>query len=464
MTDESKPVARVRSRLWTPWRWKLHWQILLGLVLGLGLGLLSGRLALQAAPKASVARDILVGRWDYVLYSLAGQLFLNGLQLIVVPLVASSLVVAMRGIGQHASFGRLLSRTMAYYLVTSTIAILIGLALVNLIQPGVVESGKPVLSMESTQAFAQETTGLKQRAGGAQWRDFLNVFLEMVPPNIVAAAAEGRLLGLITVSMLIGYFNTRLTGSRRQVVDDFWQGVYEVTLMITELVLRFAPLGVMALLARTFADSYASLAGDDRLIQFARIIAMFFVTVVSALAIHVLVVLPLILRLVGRVRPGRHFKAMAPALMTAFSTASSAATLPLTMECAEERAGVSRETCGFVLPLGATVNMDGTALYECVAAMFIAQAYGIHIPFAQQFFIVLVALLTSIGVAGVPQASLVAIVIILTSVGVPIEGLAVILVVDRVLDMCRTAVNVFSDSCGAVVIARGEGQSEFYPD
>jgi Na+/H+-dicarboxylate symporter len=190
---------------------------------------------------------------------------------------------------------------------------------------------------------------------------------------------------------------------------------------------------------------------------FAPLLAFFF-TVLAALAVHFLVVLPLLLWFVGRVNPLRHYQAMAPALLTAFSTASSSATLPVSMDCVERRAGVSNRTSSFVLPLGATVNMDGTALYECVAAMFIAQAYGLELGFAEQFTVVLVALLTSIGVAGIPAASLVAITIILTAIGLPVEAVGLILAVDRVLDMCRTSVNIFSDSCGAVLIGRLEGE------
>jgi Na+/H+-dicarboxylate symporter len=185
---------------------------------------------------------------------------------------------------------------------------------------------------------------------------------------------------------------------------------------------------------------------------------MFFLSVVAALAIHFLVTLPLLLHFVGRVHPLRHYRAMAPALLTAFSTASSSATLPITMECVEKNAGVSNRTTSFVLPLGATINMDGTALYECVAAMFIAQAYGIELSFTTQFIIVLTALLTSIGVAGIPAASLVAIAIILAAIGLPAEGIGLILAVDRILDMMRTSVNVFSDSCGAVILGKLEGE------
>jgi len=225
--------------------------------------------------------------------------------------------------------------------------------------------------------------------------------------------------------------------------------VFEVMMKITDLVMKFAPLGVFALVTKVVASTG---------LEPFRHLAAFFVTVVLALGLHFAVVLPLILRFVAGVNPLRHYRAMAPALLTAFSTSSSSATLPVTMECVEKNAGVSNRTTSFVLPLGATVNMDGTALYECVAAMFIAQAYGLDLGFAQQFTVVFVALMTSIGVAGIPSASLVAIAIILAAIGLPAEGIGLILAVDRVLDMARTAVNVFSDSCGAVVIGRLEGE------
>lgn len=214
---------------------------------------------------------------------------------------------------------------------------------------------------------------------------------------------------------------------------------------MTDWVMRFAPVGVFALVAKVAAGT--ALAALQPLL-------LFLLTMLLALAVHFFLVLPLLLRLLGRVDPLRHYQAMAPALLTAFSAASSSATLPLTMECMEKNAGVSNRVSSFVLPLGATVNMAGTALYECVAVLFIAQAYGVELSLGMQFTVVLLALLTSIGVAGILAASLVAIVIILSAVGLPAEGIGLILAVDRILDMCRTAVNVFSDSCGAVIIGR----------
>jgi Na+/H+-dicarboxylate symporter len=267
---------------------------------------------------------------------------------------------------------------------------------------------------------------------------------------VVKSAAEGDMLGLIFFSLLFGFFATRLPRDKQEPLVAVFRAIYDVMLMITDLVMRCAPLGVFALVAKVVATT-----GLDAFRQ----LALFFLTVLLGLGIHMFGVLPLVVRLLARLNPYRHFRAMTPALLTAFSTASSSATLPLTMECVEKRAGVSSRVSSFVLPLGATVNMDGTALYECVAAMFIAQVYGVELGFAAQFTIVLLALLTSIGVAGIPAASLVAIVIILHAVGLPAEGIGMILAVDRVLDMCRTSVNIFSDACGAVIIGRSEGES-----
>lgn len=315
---------------------------------------------------------------------------------------------------------------------------------VNLIQPGVVQ-GDP----REVFGFTGDPAALQEKIGGKGGGDVVEVFLRMIPTNVVEAAAQGQMLGLIFFSLLYGFFLTRITEDYAEAQYNFFQGMFEIMMRITDLVMRFAPLGVFALVARTVMDTgLAALAP----------LALFVLTVVLALAVHFLVVLPLLLYFIGGVNPLRHYQAMGAALLTAFSTASSSATLPVTMECVEKNAGVSNKVTSFVLPLGATVNMDGTALYECVAALFIAQAYGIELSMGSQFLVVLLALLTSIGVAGIPAASLVAIAIILGAVGLPLEGIGLILAVDRILDMLRTAVNVFSDACGAVIIARSEGE------
>jgi Na+/H+-dicarboxylate symporter len=380
------------------------------------------------------------------LYSFVGSLFLQALTMLIVPLILSSIITGVAGMGDSGAMGRLGGKTLLYYMFTSLFAILVGLILVNSIAPGIVD-GAPAREIL---ALSAEGADVAARVEGHGIGDVADIFLRMVPPNIVAAAAEGQMLGLIFFGLLFGYFMTRIEGMPARILQDFWQGIFAVMMRITDWVMRFAPLGVFSLVAKVVASTgfavFAPLLG-------------FFLTVLAALALHLLVTLPLLLLLIGRVSPLRHYRAMAPALLTAFSTASSSATLPVTMDCVENRAGVSNRTSSFVLPLGATVNMDGTALYECVAAMFIAQAYGVHLGFAEQFTVVLLALLTSIGVAGIPAASLVAITIILTAVGLPLEGIGLILAVDRVLDMCRTSVNVFSDSCGAVLIGRLEGET-----
>lgn len=387
----------------------------------------------------------LFGLRFYDVYIFLGTLFLNALKMLIVPLILSSIITGVAGVGGSGAMGRLGGKTLLYYMCTSLIAILVGLLLVNVIAPGIVD-GEPAREVI---AFADDAADVAERVQGHGIGDVVDIFLRMVPTNIVAAAAEGRMLGLIFFGLLFGYFMTRIDGSLAKPLQDFWQGIFAVMMKITEWVMLFAPIGVFALVAKVVAST-----GFE---AFAPLLA-FFLTVLAALAVHFLVVLPLLLSLIGRVNPLRHYKAMAPALITAFSTASSSATLPITMECVEKRAGVSNQTTSFVLPLGATINMDGTALYECIAAMFIAQAYGLELGFAEQFIIVMVALLTSIGVAGIPAASLVAITIILTAIGLPVEAVGLILAVDRILDMCRTSVNVFSDSCGAVLIGRLEGE------
>lgn len=417
-------------------------------------------------PPAVLAGQYVRNTWYYVLFKLVGDLFIRGLMLIIVPLVTSSIALAILSIGSAEHFGRLGLKTLVYYLSTSLLAILVGLALVNTVMPGSA-GGVGILTGRDLSVFADAQQQVEARAGDSRAADFLNVFRQMVPPNVVQAAAEGQLLGLIVVSLLVGFVLSRMHGPPREVLENFVQAVHDISLTVTRVVLAAAPVGVLGLLATTLAEQYASLYPDDRFRDFLGGVGKFAGTALAALLLHFAVTMPLILLLVGRVNPLRHYRAMAPALMTAFSTASSAATLPVTLACVEKRAGVSRKTSGFVLPLGATVNMDGTALYECVAVMFICQAFGVELTFAQQFMVVVTALLTSIGVAGVPAASLVAIIIILQAVQVQLPpeapalilGLGLLFIFDRPLDMCRTAVNIFGDSCGAVVIGRSEGEN-----
>ncbi|MFV9614469.1 MAG: dicarboxylate/amino acid:cation symporter [Gammaproteobacteria bacterium] len=410
----------------------LHWQILIALFFAVLTGLfLEQTFSVLGVPFLSVL-------------TFFGTLFLNALKMLIVPLVMASIITGMMTLSGE-TLGRLGTKTVIYYASTSLVAILIGLFFVNLLQPGIVD-GEPARHIIGLSA---ETDEVVSKVGGKGAADIAEVLLRMIPPNIVTAAANGQMLGLIFFSLIFGFFVSKLEGSAAQVHKDFWQGLLNIMMMMTDLIMKFAPLGVYALVAKVIMISG---------VEAFEPLAVFFITVLLALAAHLLLFLPAVLRYIGRVSPGKHFKAMLPALLTAFSTSSSSATLPITMDCVENRAGVSNQVSGFTLPLGATINMDGTALYECVAAMFIAQAYGISLDITTQFTIVLVALLTSIGVAGIPSASLVAITIILAAIGLPLEAIGLILVVDRVLDMCRTSVNVFSDSCAAVTIARLEGE------
>ena len=414
------------------YRLALHWQILIALVLAVLVGAL-----LDPA-------TTLLGISLNSVFNFVGTLFLNALKMLIVPLIMSSIIVGMMEI-QPDALGRLGYKTLIYYAASSLVAILIGLLVVNMLQPGIADD-EPVREMVGLSA---DTGDVIERVEGKGSGDLAEVFIRMIPENIVSAAAQGKMLGLIFFSLLFGFFISRVKGKPGETLKNFWNGLLDVMMQMTEWVMLFAPIGVFALVAKVLMAS-----GLDAF----KPLAVFFITVLIALAIHLLLVMPAVLKFIARVSPAAHFRAMMPALLTAFSTSSSSATLPITIDCVENRAGVSNRVSGFTLPLGATVNMDGTALYECVAAMFIAQAYGLSLDLTTQFTIVLIALLTSIGVAGIPSASLVAITIILAAIGLPVEAIGMILVVDRVLDMCRTAVNVFSDSVAAVTIARLEGE------
>lgn len=413
-------------------RFELHWQILIAIALAIPAGILCGE------------DGAVLGVRIYAVFDFVGTLFLRALMMLIVPLIAASIISGVAGLGGDAGLGRLGLRTLGFYLLSSTLAILLGLVLVNLIAPGIID-GRPA---GDRLGLPESTAAVVAAIEGRGLADVVDIFKRMVPTNVVAEAADGGMLGLITFSLLFGYFMTRIRPEFAESLRLFWEAVFQTMMQMTIFVMRFAPLGVFGLVARTVASTGFA--------AFWPLLA-FFVTVILALALHAFGTLALLLWLAG-VSPRRQYRAMFPALLTAFSTASSSATLPLTMECVEKNAGVSNRVSSFVLPLGATVNMDGTALYECVAAMFIAQAYGLELGFAQQFTIVLVALLTSIGVAGIPAASLVAISIILGAIGLPLDAIGLILVTDRILDMCRTAVNVLSDACGATIIARTLGE------
>jgi len=389
-------------------------------------------------------------------FKFIGEIFLNALKMVVVPLIASSIITSIAGLKDISGLKRLGGKTILFYLTTSFFAIIVGLASVNLIKPGEVD-GRP--AKEVMQIEDKRTDDLKAKIANSDVSKVRDVIVNAIPSNVIQAAADnGKMLSLIVFCIFFAVFMTKIKDRYQEIQLGFWQGIYEIMLQITQFVMRFAPIGVFALVAGSLA-----ILKPDEIDKYFIIIGSFFLTVFLALTVHACITIPLILKYVAKVNPIYHFIAMRDALVTAFSTSSSSATLPVTLECIEKKAKVSKTTSSFVIPLGATVNMDGTALYECVAVIFLAQIVGVDLSLGMQFMIVALALLTSIGVAGVPAASLVAIVIITKFVD-PSGGLLVfiglIFVVDRPLDMMRTSVNVLSDSAAAVTIGKSEGETE----
>jgi proton glutamate symport protein len=419
---------------------ELHWQFLIAIIAAGIAGTIIFEYRAANGVEPALFGVAYTSMFDYV-----GTIFLNALRMIIVPLIMSSIIVGVAGIGSGGNLGALGGKTLLFYATTTLAAILVGLFVVNTIGPGYVD-GEPARDLLALEA---NTAELEASVAGKGPGDVAKIFQRMVPPNIVAAAVEGQMLGIIFFAILFGYFMTRLTHELAEPLFKFWDGVFHVMMRMTEWIMKFAPIGVFGLVAVVIAEAGLRATGP---------LAVFAVTVLIALAIHAFITLPLLLKFVGRVSPVKTMMGASKAMLTAFSTASSSATLPVTMECVEENIGVSNKISSFVLPLGATVNMNGTALYECAAAMFIAQAYGLELTFGVQFSIVVIALMTSIGVAGVPSASLVAIAIILTAIGLPIEALGVLLVFDRILDMARTAINVWGDASCATIVARLEGE------
>lgn len=372
-----------------------------------------------------------------------GDLFLRMLKMVSVPLIVFSLTTGVMGLGHAERLGKMFGRTVLYYVSTSMLAICTGLLMVNLIQPGV---------DHQQQAGAQAAGGVEAAEQGKKLSTVLFEQVEnMIPPNPMQAVAAGQFLGIIAFTLAFAIFAILAGGRTAETVRDLANAGFNVMMKMTMAVIKLAPAGVLCLML--FAAATQGLSVFGRL-------GMYMVTVACALALHALVILPLILKFVARRNPWKFAQAMSPALLTAFSSASSNATLPLTLTSVERRAGVSNRVSSFVLPLGATVNMDGTALYEVVAVLFIANLTpGVDLTIVQQVIVAFTALLASIGAAGIPHAGLVMMVIILQAVGLPTEAQGLIIAVDRVLDMCRTCVNVWSDSCGCAVIARFEAGS-----
>ncbi|MHC4264712.1 MAG: dicarboxylate/amino acid:cation symporter [Planctomycetota bacterium] len=391
---------------------KIHTQIIIAIILG-----------------------IIVGWWlkeKAVHLQIIGDLFIRLLKMIIIPLILASVVSGIVQIGNIRNLGRIGLKTFIYYLTTTILAVTIGLVLVNFIQPG------------TGAELADRATELPEQAAPS----FIKIITDIIPQNLFESMASDKVLQIIFFAILLGAAISSV-GEKAKPLSRIFEAANTVIMKIVDWIMHLAPIGVFALMAVTIGKTG---------LEVIRPLAFYMITVTAGLLIHACIILPALLFLLSRYNPLKFIKDVFSAVATAFSTASSAATLPITMECLEENTGVSNKITSFVLPLGATINMDGTALYEAVAAMFIAQAYGIELSFAQQLIIVLTATLASIGAAAIPSAGLITLVIVLKAVNLPLEGIGMILAVDRILDMCRTAVNVWGDSCGTAIIAHLEGE------
>lgn len=378
------------------------------------------------------------------IFGLIGQLFLNALTLVIVPLVAASIITGVAKIGSDQSFGNLGAKTFGYFFGINLLAILIGIVVVLMISPG---TGMDLnLASQSSAVLS-----IEEKAQGDMFDKVTQILFRIVPSNIIAVASQGQMLGLIGFCLLFGFFITKIEEKPAAIMLGFWKAVFQIMMRITHLVMLFLPLGVFALVAKVVATTG---------VETIKSMAIFGATVLLALAIFAFIALPLLLAFVARVNPLLHFRAVAPALLTAFSTSSTAATLPVTIECVEKRACVSNRVCSFVLPLATSLNLSGSSLYMAVSVPFIAQAYGMELTAANTSIVILMSFLLSMGMAGIPSGALVSIVLILHALGLPAEGIGLVLAVERILDMCRSTVSVLTNTCSAVLVARSEGEKE----
>ncbi len=404
----------------------LHWQILIGI----GLGIATGILLCRITPYENWSPYI---KW-------AGDIFLRGLRMIVIPLVFTSIALGVAGMGNSAALGRIAGKTILYYIVTTAIAAAVGLTLVNLVKPGV----------GANLNLAEKVTSI-----GTGEVSFIDQIVAIVPSNIFESMAKGDLLPIIFFAILFGLFMNKVDKKHTGTLSDLFTAIYEVIMKITFFLIRLAPVGVFSIVANVVGKQ----ANDPQaLINMAGSLGVFVLVVWSGLLIQGAVVLPTLVRVLGKQNPWRHISKMSTVLLTAFSTCSSGAALPINIRDSQEKCGISNKIASFVLPLGSTINMNGTALYECVTAIFIAQAYGIDLTLVQQIMIIFTALLAAIGTAGIPMAGMVMLTIVLSAVGLPLEGIGLVLAVEQLCDMPRTCINTYGDSCGAVIIAHSEGE------
>ena len=413
----------------------LHWKIIIGMILGVFYGLVASKMGWVDFT------DNWIKPWGFI--------FVNLLKLIAVPLVFSSLVKGVASLSDISKLSRIGGKTIAFYLTTTVIAVTIGLVLVNVVVPG---EGFDKNSIVKTEQINAGTSVKITSAEGIKEEGPLQFVVDIIPTNIFESASNNsNMLQVIFFAILFGIAIVMLPKEKTVYVKGFFDGVNDIILQIVDLIMMAAPYGVFALLGGLLVDFGASASLFIAL-------GKYFLTVAVGLLLMAFLVYPLILRGFTNIKYLNFFKGISPAQMLAFSTSSSAATLPVTMERCEDHLGVSEEISSFVLPLGATINMDGTSLYQAVAAVFIAQAFGIELDLSQQLTIVLTATLASIGAAAVPGAGMVMLVIVLGAINVPVEGLALIFGIDRILDMLRTVVNVTGDATVATIVASTEGE------
>ncbi|MDX5418755.1 MAG: dicarboxylate/amino acid:cation symporter [Hymenobacteraceae bacterium] len=419
----------------------LHWQILIGMALGVAWGVFAS------------SNGLIEFTADWI--KPFGTIFINLLKLIAVPLVLVSLITGVASLSDISKLSRIGSKTIGLYLVTTVVAVVLGLAIVNIAEPG--KAFSPEKREEFKAQYAATTTQRSTDAAAVEQQGPLQALIDIVPANIFTSMTDNsKMLQVIFFALLFGIALILIPVEKSSPVNAFFDGVNLVILKMVDIIMMAAPYGVFALLAGLVVE----FAGDDpsAAVELLLVLGYYCIVVIIGLAIMMLLVYPILVVTIGKTRYIDFFKGIFPAQMLALSTSSSAATLPVTMERCEERLGINREITSFVLPLGATINMDGTSLYQAVAAVFIAQAYGMDLSLMTQIGIVMTATLASIGAAAVPGAGVVMLVIVLQQAGIPIEGIALILAPDRILDMLRTTVNITGDATVAMVVARTEGQ------
>ena len=401
------------------------------IILSLFLGLITGSILTKSST--------VFGFNVYEIVDVFGQVFLNALKMIVIPLIMSSLIFNIAKFENVEGLSFLSIKTVLFYILSSFAAILIGITIVNLVSPGLSEG-----------IGAGSLLGLNNKSeidliiNSQNEYTLSSFFLKIFSGNIFTSIASGNMLFIILFSILIGISIRSIKSKSMDVIKDFWEGTYLIFIKIMYLILFFTPFGIFFLVTK------ASMSFEPESYV---ILSKFFLTVISSLMIHMFVFYSLIL-MIFKVNVIKHFKGVSQALLVAFSTSSSVATIPVTLRCLIEKLGYKEDKVNFIIPIGATINMDGTALFECIVVIFIAQLYGIDLSFIEQLLILLLALITSIGVAGIPSASFVAIIVILGAVGLPFEAVGIIIGIDRLLDMLRTSVNVYGDTCCVSVIAK----------